>query len=219
MMVLLTSSLLTPTASSLSLCMPQPVPVGEPGDVSLSVVQDDDVLARRGAGFEVGLGVSDLFQAVVDLRDRDVEASCGDGLELVGEGVGREVAGLTAVGGQAYPEGDHERGEVRDGPLARQGSGEADGAVPADGVEGVGEDRAADQFQGGVDAARDQLAHLVGEGAAVDEGMIDARGPQFPGPAGAAGGGDDGGAEVLRDGGRAQPDRGGAAADQQRLPG
>ena len=100
-----------------------------------------------------------------------------------------------------------------------QGSGEADGAVPADGAEGVGEDRAADQFQGGVDAVRDQLAHLVGEGAVVDEGMVDARGPQFPGPAGAAGGGDDGGAEVLRDGGRAQPDRGGAAADQQRLPG
>ena len=101
--------------------MPQPVPVGEPGGVLLSVVQDDNVFARRGAGFEVGLGVSDLFQAVVDLGDRDVEASGGDGLELVGEDVGREVGGLTAVGGQAYPEGDHERGEVRDRPLALPG--------------------------------------------------------------------------------------------------
>ena len=40
-----------------------------------------------------------------------------------------------------------------------------------------------------------------------------------PGPARAAGGGQHGGSEVLRDRGRAQPDRGGAAADQQRLPG
>ena len=71
----------------------------------VSVVQDDDVLARRGAGLDVGLGVTDLFQAVVDLRDRDFETPCGDGLELAGEDVGREVGGLTAVGRQAHPVG------------------------------------------------------------------------------------------------------------------
>ena len=72
---------------------------------------------------------------------------------------------------------------------------------------------------GGVDTVRDQVACLVDDGAVVDEGMVDARGPQFPGPVRAAGGGQHGGSEVLRDRGRAQPDRGGAAADQQRLPG
>nr|WP_241838490.1 hypothetical protein [Streptomyces sp. TSRI0281] len=34
----------------------------------------DDVLARRAAGLDGGLGVTDLFQAVVDLRDRGPEA-------------------------------------------------------------------------------------------------------------------------------------------------
>jgi hypothetical protein len=61
-----------------------------------------------------------------------------------------------------------------------RGSGEADRAVATDGAEGVGEDRTAHQFQCGVDAVRHQLAHLVGDGAVVDEGMVDARGPQFP---------------------------------------
>lgn len=72
-----------------------------------SASNDDDMLARRGAGLDVGLGVTDLFQAVVDLRDRDFEAPCGDGLELVGEDVGRKVGGLTAVGRQPHPVGAH----------------------------------------------------------------------------------------------------------------
>jgi hypothetical protein len=49
--------------------------------------------------------------------------------------------------------------------------------VTADGAQGVGEDRTARQLQYGVDALRHQLAHLVGERAAVDQGMVDARGP------------------------------------------
>lgn len=39
------------------------------------------------------MGVTDLLQAVVDLRDRDLEAPFGDGLELVGEtSAGRSAA-------------------------------------------------------------------------------------------------------------------------------
>jgi hypothetical protein len=38
------------------------------------------------------------------------------------------------------------------------------------------------QFQCGVDAVRHQLAHLVGDGAVVDQRMVDARVPQFSGP-------------------------------------
>lgn len=112
--------------------------VRPPGTRS-SVLQDDDALARGGAGLDVGLGVTDLSQAAVDLGDRDLEAPFGDGLELAGEDVGRQVGGLARLAGQPHPAGDHERGEVGDRPLAGQGSGEADGAVATDGAEGVGE--------------------------------------------------------------------------------
>lgn len=56
------------------------------------------MLARPGAGLDVGLGVTDLFQAVADHRDRDFDSPCGDGLQVVGEDVGREAGGLTSIG-------------------------------------------------------------------------------------------------------------------------
>ncbi|MFI6950958.1 hypothetical protein [Streptomyces sp. NPDC050422] len=56
-------------------------------------------------GLDVGLGVTDLFQAVADHRDRDFDSPCGDGLQVVGEDVGREAGGLTSIGRQPSPLG------------------------------------------------------------------------------------------------------------------
>ncbi|MFI6334362.1 hypothetical protein [Streptomyces sp. NPDC050535] len=60
------------------------------------------MLARERAGLQVRLRIAYGFRAAVYLRDVDVQASIGDGAQLVAEDVGGQVRGGAAVRGQPY---------------------------------------------------------------------------------------------------------------------
>ena len=66
-------------------------------------VEDDHVLARIRSGFQVGLGFSHAFEAVVGLGDADLQSPISDGLELVLKRFGWQVGGRAACRPSAGP--------------------------------------------------------------------------------------------------------------------
>ena len=146
----------------------------------------------------------DVVKAV-DVDRAEADLAAGYAVEVALEHGGGQVGGVTGVGGQPGAVRQvTDRVEVAHDPLVGQHSGEADGAVDPDGRQGVRQGRGADELQGGVHAIGNDLANLAGDGAIVDQRVVDTVRGKVLGALRVAGGGQDGGAHVLGQGGGSQ---------------
>ncbi len=110
--------------------------------------------------------------------DRYLSIARRDSVEEVLEDLGGQVAGVAAVGGEAdTPREVLDRVEVGHGPMVREHAGETHDAVDSGGTERVGQRGSSDEFEGGIDAAGEQLTDLGRNGAVVDQRMVDADAP------------------------------------------
>lgn len=179
----------------------------------------DDQLPGCASGLHRGVSLDDLLEAV-HMVNRYDDVAGGDGVQEFLQNRLEQVLGLAVVGRQAYSSGQVvNRVEVTDCPDIGQHPGEAHDPVLPSRVQGVRQGRRTNKFQSGVGPAWEDLAHLPGNIAVIDQDVVDADPGQGCGLVCAARRREHGHSPLFGENCRRHAHRRRAASDEDRLPG